>query len=32
MIGTIVNTALVIIGSLTGLLLRQGIPDNIRKI
>lgn len=32
MIGTIVNAALVIIGSLTGLLLRKGIPDNIKKI
>ena len=32
MIGTIVNAALVIIGSVTGLLLRKGIPDNIKKI
>jgi uncharacterized membrane protein YqgA involved in biofilm formation len=32
MIGTIVNTILVIAGSLIGMLLRQGIPENIRKI
>ena len=32
MIGTIVNTVFVIIGSLTGMLLRKGIPDNIKKI
>ncbi len=32
MIGTIVNTILVIVGSLLGLLLRKGIPENISKI
>ena len=32
MIGTIVNTVLVVIGSLLGLLLQKGIPDNIKKI
>jgi uncharacterized membrane protein YqgA involved in biofilm formation len=32
MIGTIVNTVLVIVGSLAGMLLRKGIPDNIKKI
>jgi uncharacterized membrane protein YqgA involved in biofilm formation len=31
MIGTVVNTALVIIGSLAGILLRKGIPDSIKK-
>lgn len=31
MIGTIVNTVLVIIGTLTGMLLRKGIPANIKK-
>ena len=31
MIGTIVNTVLVVIGSLAGMLLRKGIPDNIKK-
>ena len=32
MIGTIVNAILVIVGSLIGMLLRKGIPDNIKKI
>ncbi|MCK4941517.1 DUF554 domain-containing protein [candidate division WOR-3 bacterium] len=32
MIGTVVNIILVIIGSLLGLLLKKGIPDNIKKI
>ncbi|UCD06344.1 MAG: DUF554 domain-containing protein [candidate division WOR-3 bacterium] len=32
MIGTIVNVILVIAGSLLGLLLRKGIPENISKI
>jgi len=32
MIGTFVNTTLVVIGSLTGMLLRKGIPENIKKI
>ncbi|MGB7055941.1 MAG: DUF554 domain-containing protein [bacterium] len=32
MIGTVVNTILVIAGSLIGMLLRKGIPDNIKKI
>ncbi|MBE0433561.1 DUF554 domain-containing protein [candidate division WOR-3 bacterium] len=32
MIGTIVNTVLVIAGSLLGLLLRRGIPENIKQI
>lgn len=31
MIGTVVNIILVIIGSLLGLLLKKGIPDNIKK-
>jgi uncharacterized membrane protein YqgA involved in biofilm formation len=32
MIGTFVNTTLVVIGSLTGMLLRKGIPESIQKI
>jgi uncharacterized membrane protein YqgA involved in biofilm formation len=32
MIGTFVNVILVIIGSLLGLLLKRGIPDNIKRI
>ena len=32
MIGTVANTVLVIIGSLFGLLLKKGIPENIKKI
>jgi uncharacterized membrane protein YqgA involved in biofilm formation len=32
MIGTVVNTILVIVGSLTGLILHKGIPDNIKNI
>jgi uncharacterized membrane protein YqgA involved in biofilm formation len=32
MIGTVVNTVLVIVGSLAGMLLRKGIPENIKKI
>jgi uncharacterized membrane protein YqgA involved in biofilm formation len=32
MIGTIVNTILVVLGSLLGLLLRKGIPENISKM
>jgi uncharacterized membrane protein YqgA involved in biofilm formation len=32
MIGTVVNTILVVVGSLTGLILHKGIPDNIKKI
>ncbi len=32
MIGTIVNTILVIAGSLIGMVLRKGIPDNIKQI
>jgi uncharacterized membrane protein YqgA involved in biofilm formation len=32
MIGTVVNTILVIAGSLIGMLLRKGIPENIKKI
>jgi len=32
MIGTIVNTILVVVGSLLGLLLKRGIPENIKKI
>jgi hypothetical protein len=32
MIGTVVNTALVIIGSLLGLIFKSGIPENIKKI
>ena len=31
MIGVIVNTVLVIIGTLTGFLLKKGIPENIKK-
>jgi len=32
MIGTVANTVLVIIGSLLGLLLKRGIPENIKRI
>jgi uncharacterized membrane protein YqgA involved in biofilm formation len=32
MVGTVVNTALVIVGGLTGILLRKGIPENIKKM
>ncbi|MDH4210464.1 MAG: DUF554 domain-containing protein [candidate division WOR-3 bacterium] len=32
MIGTIVNTVLVIVGSLLGLLLRKGIPENFSRM
>lgn len=32
MIGTVANTVLVIIGSLLGLLVKRGIPENIKKI
>jgi uncharacterized membrane protein YqgA involved in biofilm formation len=32
MIGTIVNTILVIVGGMTGMLLRRGIPENIKSI
>jgi len=32
MIGTVVNTILVVAGSLIGILLRKGIPDNIKNI
>ncbi len=31
-IGTVVNVILVIIGSLLGLLLKRGIPDNIKRV
>jgi uncharacterized membrane protein YqgA involved in biofilm formation len=31
MIGTVVNTTLVVIGSLVGMLLQKGIPENIKK-
>jgi len=31
-IGTVVNTVLVVVGSLAGMLLRKGIPENIKKI
>lgn len=32
MIGTVINTILVIVGSLIGILLQKGIPENIKKI
>ena len=32
MIGTVVNTLLVIVGGLTGMLLRKGIPENIKSM
>ncbi|MGB9721045.1 MAG: DUF554 domain-containing protein [bacterium] len=32
MVGTITNTVLVVVGSIIGLILRKGIPDNIKNV